>query len=257
MDNFSESIKRAAEDREQMLKKSRIAPTSVVRAKDGSGIDARVVTYHSPKSNIAENYRGIFTHLKNASEKLNAKVIAIVSSSLNEGKSITAVNLSVIMAADFGKKVLLLDCNLRSPRIDELLNINAQGGLSEILSDNLTSKAAVKPTGINNLFVITAGKEAGSPVELLHSQKLPRLLKELRAEYDYIIIDTAAVIPYSDFKVMAPWIDAAALVVRVHKTSREVITRAEAMLKELRINVLGFMLTDVEYYIPDFIYRHL
>ena len=257
MSDFLDSLKRKAEDKERAIKKEPLVPAYVAQAKDESGIDARVIAYHNPKSSIAENYRAIFTHLKTSLGDNDIKNIAITSASGDEGKSITAVNLSIIMANDFGKRVLLIDANLRKPVVDELMNVKAEAGLSEILSKDRNYKEALTSTKINNLRVITAGTNIVNPVELLSNKRMSQILKEARQEFDYVILDTPAVVSYADTKIIAPLVDGVVLTVKARKTRREVITRAYSLLEQTGTKNLGFILTDIEYYIPEFIYRYL
>ncbi len=256
-DNFLESIKKAAESKERVLEKKGLISAYIAKTKDESGIDPRIITYHDPKSSIAENYRIIFTHLKPSLEKSDIKTIAVMSASNQEGKSITAVNLSVVMAKDFEKKVLLIDANLRNSAIDELLNIEAKEGLSDVLSKALNYNNTLASTKIENLKVITAGANTVNPVELLSNQRMIQLLNQIKQDFDYIILDTSAIIPYADSKMIAPMTDGVILTVRARKTRREVIDRAQSILDKLDVKVLGFVLTDIEYYIPEFIYKHL
>ena len=256
-DDFLESIKKAAESKERIFEKKELTSAYVAKTKDESGIDPRIITYHDPKSSIAENYRVIFTHLKPSLEKSDIKTIAVMSASNQEGKSITAVNLSVVMARDFEKRVLLIDTNLRNSTIDELLNVETKEGLSDILSKNLNYNNALASTKIENLKVITAGANTVNPAELLSSQKMIQFLEEARQRFDCLIVDTSAIIPYADSKIIASMADGIILTVRSRKTRREVIDRVQSILDKLDVRILGFILTDIEYYIPEFIYKYL
>lgn len=256
-DNFLEHIRKATEEKEEALQNRTLKPAYIAQTKDESGIDPRIITYHDPKSSIAENYRTIFSHLKTSLDKQEVKIIAVTSASNSEGKSIVALNLSLVMARDFGKKILVLDGNLRRPMVDELINLNAKEGLSGILSKGLKYKDVLITSKIDNLYFITAGSNDVNPVELLSSKKMPEFLKEIRESFDCVIIDTPAVMPYADSKIVSSLVDGVILTVRAHKTRREVINRTQILLEDLGVKILGFILTDTEYYIPDFIYRHL
>jgi len=255
--DFLESIKKAAEDRKSVLKKEGLISAYVAETKDESGIDPRIIAYHDPKSSIVESYRAIFTHLRPSLERSGIKTIAIMSASNHEGKSITAVNLSVVMAKDFEKKVLLVDANLRQPAIDELVNVNAKEGLSDILSKDLNYNNTLASTKIENLKVMTAGANTVNPVELLSNQRMTQFLNQARQNFDYIILDTPAIIPYADSKILVSLADGAILTIRAQKTRREIVDRTQSILDKLDVKVLGFVLIGIEYYIPEFIYKHL
>jgi len=255
--DFLESIKKAAEDRENVLKKKGLISAYVAETRDESGIDPRIIAYHNPKSSIVESYRAIFTHLRPSLEKSNIKTITVISASNQEGKSITAVNLSVVMAKDFEKEILLIDANLRNSAIDELLNIEAREGLSDVLSKSLDYNNALVSTKIENLKVMTAGANTVNPVELLSNQRMTQFLNQAKQKFDYIVLDTPAIIPYADSKILVSLADGAILTIRARKTRREIIDRTQSILDKLDAKILGFVLTGIEYYIPEFIYKHL
>ena len=255
--DFLESIKKAAESKEGILEKKGLISAYVAKSEDESGIDPRIITYHDPKSSIAESYRAIFTHLRPSLERSDIKTIAVISASNQEGRSITAVNLSVVMAKDFEKKVLLVDANLRQPVIDELVNVDGKEGLSDILSKDLNYNNTLASTKIENLKVITAGANTVNPVELVSGVRMSQFLNQTRQDFDYIVLDTPAIIPYADSKILVSLADGAILTIRARKTRREIIDRTQSILDKLDAKILGFVLTDVEYYIPEFIYKHL
>jgi capsular exopolysaccharide synthesis family protein len=250
-------FKKTAEEKIKSIEKSDVLPAYVAKESDSSGIDARIISYHNPKSSICEHYRVIFTHLKNEVIKDNSKLIALSSAQPHEGKSISLLNLAVVMARDFKKKVLVIDANLRMPVIDELMNLKVNGGLTDILSKEVNYRELIQPSQIPNLSFITAGKEIHNPVELLHSSKLKDFLEKTKLDFDYILCDTAAIMPYADTKILSPLLDGVIITIKARKTRREVVDRTEEILKELHSKVFGFILTDVEYYIPEFIYKYL
>jgi capsular exopolysaccharide synthesis family protein len=250
-------IKKAAEEKLKSIEKSDVLPAYVARESDNSGIDARIISHHNPKSSICEHYRVIFTHLKNELAKENSKLVALTSAQRNEGKSISLLNLAVVIARDFKKKVLVIDSNLRRPVIDELMNLKVNGGLTDILSKGINYRELIQSGRIPNLSFITAGKEIHNPVELLHSSKLKDFLEKTKLEFDYVLCDTSAIIPYADTKILSPLLDGVIITIKARKTRREVVDRTEGILRELHSKVFGFILTDVEYYIPEFIYKYL
>jgi len=253
LDSFNEIAKRKAAN----LQQEPVMPAYVAKSHDASGVDPKIVAYHEPRSPICEGYRAIFTHLKQNLAQHDSRLFAITSAQKNEGKTITALNLSVVIARDYKKKVLLVEGNLRNPIIDKLMNLNADEGLSNILSADIDYKKIIQASAIPNLFIITAGKKVHNTVELLHSERLKPLLERLKLDFDYIIIDTPSIISCADTKILAPLVDGVILTIKARGTRREVVDRAEVIIKEMRAKLLGFILTDIEYYIPDFIYRHL
>ena len=181
----------------------------------------------------------------------------ITSSTNGEGKSVSAVNLGVVMAQDSGKPVLLIDCNMRKPAVDSLLGIRSDKGLADVLSGGTQLQDALVKTEIPNLTVLPAGQIASNPNELLASDKMKTILTELRPQFEAIILDTPAVIPFADPRILGKIVDGVILIVRAGKTRREVVARAESILKSVGANIMGYVLTGIEYHIPEYIHRHL
>lgn len=222
-----------------------------------SGISKKVVVYHNPNSTIAEQFRVIRTHICSSEKSCNVRTFAVTSPNNGEGKTVTAVNLSVVMAQDFGKPVLLIDCNMRKPAVDSLLGLGGSKGLSDVLSGSLQLKEALAKTEITNLTVLPAGQMSVNPNELLASDKMKAVLAEARPQFEAIVLDTPAVIPYADPRILGKLVDGIILVVRAGRTRREVVARAESVLKSVGVNILGYVMTGIEYHIPEYIHRHL
>lgn len=222
-----------------------------------AGVSKKIVVYYNPNSMIADQFRVIRTHICSSEKACNVRAFAVTSSNNDEGKTVTAINLSVVMAQDFGKPVLLIDCNMRKPGVDTLLGLRGAGGLSEVLSGSLQLKDALVNTEIANLTVLPAGQRSINPNELLASDKMKAILAEIRSQFEAVILDTPAVIPYADPRILGKLVDGVIIVVRAGKTRREVVTRAESILKSVGVNILGYVLTGIEYHIPEYIHRHL
>ena len=257
MNNNLNSFDEAAKKKVKDLQQESVMPAYVTKSHDASGIDPRIIAYHEPRSPICESYRAIFTHLKQNLIHHGSHLFAITSAQKNEGKTITALNLSVVIARDYKKRVLLIDGNLRNPIIDELMNLKSNSGLSDILSSDIDYKKVMQSTAVPSLFIITAGSQTDNAVELLHSERLKPLLERLKLDFDYVIIDTPSIISYTDTKILCPLVDGIILTIKACGTRREVADRAEVIIKEMHTKLFGFILVDIEYYIPDFIYRHL
>ena len=137
------------------------------------------------------------------------------------------------------------------------MGISSEKGLGDLLSGKTGIPDVTAASDIKNLFLIPAGHSYGNPTELLSSQKMKDVLFELKGKYDRIILDTPAVIPFSDPRILSHIVDGTVLVIRAGKTRREVVARAESILKSVGANILGYVLTGVEYHIPEYIHRHL
>ena len=272
---LSDALKKAAEEKGEAFQKDTppiITPPPVAPEKQGgyketeppkversmisSGINKNIVAYHNPSSPITEQFRVMRTHACSLENTRNIKIMAITSSNNGEGKSVVAVNMAVVMAQDFAKPILLIDCNMRKPGVDSLLGIRSDKGLSDVLSGRVQVRDALVKTDIANLVVLPAGQISASPNELLSSDKMKAILVELRPQFEVIILDTPAVIPYADPRILSKIVDGVIIVVKAGKTRREVVTRAESILKSVGANIMGYVLTGIEYHIPEYIHRH-
>ncbi|MFH1855677.1 MAG: CpsD/CapB family tyrosine-protein kinase [Candidatus Omnitrophota bacterium] len=264
-DKLSEALKRAQTEREQIYKKAAsplngkyVAPSVPKKAEAArNGVDSRLVAYTDANSPVAEQYRSLMTYVLSMPNADLLKVIAITSSSPGEGKTITALNFAIVLSRNLGKKVLVIDGNFRKPTVDLYLNINAEKGFSEVLAGISEVSEVIKETSIPNLFCIASGQIEINPVELLGSPKVANVLSKIKNRFDYIIIDTPAVIPYADARLISKISDGVILTIKAEKTSREVINRSEFLLKEAGAKLLGAVLTNIQYHIPEYIHKYL
>jgi len=254
---------------------SSIIPSFIAEARDSSGIDPRVVTYHDYSSPISEQYRILRTNIKSlmskkfSSDKFDnvksareAKIFSVTSALRGEGKTVTSINLAIALAKDLESKVLLIDCDLRSGAVHKFLNVDSGPGLSEVLSGGLDYGSAIRRTRLENLFVMPRGEAPSNPSELLGSKKMRNLIERLKAELiSYIIIDTPPMLPFTDAGVLGAQTDGTIVVVQANRTKAEIVEKAKGLLTQARIKLLGFILTQADYYIPDMYgyyhyYRH-
>lgn len=227
--------------------------TAIAYSKDDSGIDARIVTYHSPKTPISEQYRIIRTNLQRVNPENPPRLIAVSSSIHHEGKSTTATNLAVALAQDLHKNILLADCDLRKPNIHNLLGLRMDGGMSDILMKGVELDAVFKKTRIENLTVLTAGRIPSNPAELLGSHRMRELLSELKNRFDYVILDTPPVLAITDTGILGTLVDGIVIVVQSWRTQREALARTRSLLSNVHANVLGYILAGVEHFVPGYL----
>ena len=174
------------------------------------------------------------------------KVILITSSNPNEGKSISSINLAISFA-ETDSRVLLIDCDLRKPKLNRLLELKADLGLSDILMNPSAAGEAILPCrNVGELDVILSGKIPPNPSELLGSQRMERLLTALRMQYDYIILDTPPVNMVTDAVVLAPYADGALFIVRAGVSDRVSTAQAVGQMEYVRTKVLGFVFNGVD-----------
>ncbi|MCF6291036.1 MAG: polysaccharide biosynthesis tyrosine autokinase [Desulfobacterales bacterium] len=214
-------------------------------AKDEQDGTPELITTSDHKSPTSECYRSIRTKILFSSAEEAPKTIMFTSATAKEGKTITSANLAVTMA-QAGSRVILIDCDMRRPRIHNIMNVSRDKGMSNALVGNCTLEEVIIPSSVPNLDVIPAGPIPPNPSELLGSKAMTRLLAELGEKYDRIIIDTPPISAVTDPVVMAKFVDGVILVVHTNVTRREIVRDALSSLKMTQAHVLGAVLNNVD-----------
>lgn len=254
---LEDKLEDVKEKRERKQKIS-VPPPSlyIATARKGSGIASRVVTYHDPKSHIAEQYRILRTNIQRLTPENPPRVIAITSALHQEGKTTTAVNLAVVMAQDLNKKVLLCDCDLRKPLVHKIMGIDSNRGITNIFLHDADVDSVLHTSKVDNLTILPCGHRPANPSELLGSHKMKELLNKLRSKFDYILIDAPPVLAITDAGVLASQVDGIIFAVQAWRTQREAILRSQALLTSAHAKILGFVLTNVEHFVPRYLYHY-
>ncbi len=219
-----------------------IIPT-IDRNKDGTAQDLVVHTH--PKSATAECLRALRTNLLFMSPEKPLRTIVVTSSGPQDGKTTTAVSLAITMAGS-GNRVLLVDADMRRPRIHRVFGIPSSIGLSSLILGEESVDAAVKTTGVDNLFVLPCGPIPPNPAELLHTQSFSRIVAELAAKFDRVIIDSPPAGVVADSIVMSTQTDGTLVVLKAGRTSRDVARRTVRQLRDVNANLLGAVLNDLD-----------
>lgn len=212
-----------------------------LRAGGGSDspVDPMLVTVHRPKSSEAEGYRGVRTQLYFSTQGRGHQVIQVTSPNPGDGKSTLAANLAVSIAQS-GKRVVLLDADFRKPRVHKLFALeSAEIGVASVVAGEAKLAAAVVPSGVANLDLLPCGPRPANPAELLTSPGFHTVLTDLRARYDFVLVDTPPVLAVSDPIAVAPRVDGVLLVIRMTNKARPTAERAKDQLAGIGANVLG------------------
>lgn len=205
-----------------------------------------LIAYSEPKSSAAEAYRTLRTNLQFSMLDKDSNIIAVTSCEPGEGKSTIICNLAISLAQS-GKKVLLVDCDLRKPIVHKKFGISNASGLTSLLLKESTIEEAIYKVDIPNLGLIPSGPVPPNPSEILGSKKMSKVLDELRNYFDIILLDSPPVLVVSDLHVLASSIDGILLVATYGVTEKNAILRA----KESIIKVGGKVLGVVENKIPQ------
>jgi polysaccharide biosynthesis transport protein len=200
-----------------------------------------LTVHEHPHAARAEAFRSLRTNLQFIGVDHRPQVIVVTSSVPGEGKTTIACNLAIAMG-DAGNRVLLIAADLRRPRIGDYLGLDEAVGLTTVLAGRLPVARAiqtVKAWGSGSFDVLATGAVPPNPSELLGSQQMAELLRDLRRRYEYILIDTPPLLPVSDAAAVAPRADGTILVVRHGRTTRNQVTRATESLDAVAARVLG------------------
>lgn len=210
-----------------------------------TGVSAALHYYHRPGSREAEAFRSIRTTLFAATKDSGHKVIQVCSPEPGDGKTTSACNLAVAIAQS-GQRVLLIDADLRRPTVHTVLGLRGDVGLSEVLRREIDWEHALQPTRIDGLTVLPCGRCPENPAELLSLATLGQVLRQARADYDYILVDTPPVLAVSDPCIVSPHVDGMLLVVRMFKNKRAALTRTREALETHGVALYGVLANDLD-----------
>jgi capsular exopolysaccharide synthesis family protein len=219
----------------------------------------KMETFHNQASFVSEQFKTLKVRIMELSAARPLKLITVSSPHTAEGKSLVSANLAFTFSRDVGRKVLLIDCDLRNPTIHKYLGTSLEPGLKGYLeTDYLLPYCYMRR--FRRLFIMTAGGTASNPVELLSLEKMRNLMDYLRREFDTVILDAPPLAPISDAQIVSSISDGLVVVVRSGKTSYGNLERAFRTLD--RNKLLGFVLNDVkprmfhtQYYYKYYRYR--
>jgi succinoglycan biosynthesis transport protein ExoP len=203
------------------------------------------LVHEDSTSPISEAARGIRTNLAFMSPDRPYRSFLITSASPSEGKTTVACWLATAMA-QAGQRVLLVDCDLRRPRLHRIFDLLNDRGVTSVLVDRPAFKAAVHETRVPGLSVLLSGPASPNPSESLQSKSFENLLADALAAYDQVVLDSPPVGPVTDAVILSTRVDASILVVRAAASAREVVRRAKKLLLDVRAHVAGAILNAVD-----------
>ncbi len=209
----------------------------------GNSIDPSVVSFHRPHSEITESYRTIRTALM-LGMSTDKRIIQITSPNPSDGKSTLTSNLAVTFA-NSGKRCLLLDCDLRRPKIHKLFDVPNKAGLSSVILQSIELENAIQATAIENLDLLTSGPRTKNPSELFLTRQFTHVMEFLRDRYDIVFIDSAPILAVSESASVASMVDGVLVVTRVGRNSRPWMSRVQTSLSLVGANVLGVVVNGI------------
>jgi capsular exopolysaccharide synthesis family protein len=203
-----------------------------------------LITKFNPKSPISEQYRTIRTNIEFASVDQEIRSLLVTSSGPSEGKSSTTANLGIVFAQQ-GKRVLLIDGDLRKPTVHYTFKLDNRIGLSTVLVGEKPLEETVKDTDVPNLEVLTCGPIPPNPSELLGSNAMKQMIKKAQDTYDVLIFDTPPVLAVTDAQILANICDGSIIVVRSEQTEYDSVLKAKELLTPANAKLIGIVLNDV------------
>ncbi|MGZ4107712.1 MAG: CpsD/CapB family tyrosine-protein kinase [Tumebacillaceae bacterium] len=208
--------------------------------KDGA---RKLISFFEPKSPISEAYRTLRTNIQYAGITKELKALMVTSSGPEEGKSTTITNLAVVNA-QAGKKVILVDGDLRKPVVHKTFGLSNRKGLTNLLIGEATFEDVVMETEVPGMFVLPAGPIPPNPAEILGSTRMKELIEQLKERYDIVLIDAPPILAVTDAQLLSTHVDGVVLVLGSRKVLREHAKKAKALLDRVGANVIGTVLNN-------------
>ncbi|MBD1382671.1 CpsD/CapB family tyrosine-protein kinase [Metabacillus arenae] len=200
-----------------------------------------LITINQPKSPISEQFRTVRTNIQFSSVDSYIRSILVTSAGPGEGKSTTAANLAVVFAQQ-GKKVLLVDADLRKPTVQYTFRLENYQGLTSVLMKQVSLDEAAQVSEVENLHVLTSGPIPPNPAELLSSKAMEEFILEAYEHYDLVLFDSPPLLALADAQILGNHTNGSILVVASGKTDREGAIKAKEALNSSKSKLLGVIL---------------
>ncbi|CEN27310.1 Tyrosine-protein kinase YwqD [Lactococcus piscium MKFS47] len=205
-----------------------------------------LITSLNPKSPISEQYRTIRTTIDFKMLDQGLKSFLVASSEAAAGKSTTIANLAVVFAQQ-GKKVLLIDADVRKPSVHLTFKLQNRIGLTNVLTRLISVNDAIQGTRISeNLSIISSGPIPPNPSELLSSSAMQNLIDSASKNFDIVLIDTAPLSAVTDAQILSRYVGGAVIVAHANQTKKESLSKTKKLLEQVNANILGVVLHGIE-----------
>lgn len=208
-------------------------------------INENIIVNTDSKSPISEAYRVLRTNVQYSNIDKQLKTIVVTSSGPMEGKTTTVVNLAVTFA-QAGSRVLLIDSDLRKPKIHGFFMLSKDKGLTNLIASHEDHKRYINSSDISNLDILTCGTIPPNPSEVLGSNSMKQFIQKVSKEYDIILIDTPPVGLVTDAAIVSTYVDGTILVANSGHVEIESIKRAKELLDQVNANIIGVVLNKLD-----------
>lgn len=212
--------------------------------KSVEGVDPAVCTIHHSKGRVAEAFRSVRTGLYFSNKGKALKVLQVTSPVPGDGKSTLSSNISVTMAQS-GRRVLLIDADLRRPRVAKIFGIESEIGVAAVVSGKVEVDDAIVAGPVANLSILPGGKRPANPAEILSSERFRNMVDMLRDKFDVVVIDTPPLLAVSDPGAVAGIVDGVLMTMRLRRNVKPLAIRAKSILESVGANLLGVVINGV------------
>jgi capsular exopolysaccharide synthesis family protein len=198
-----------------------------------------------PTSTVAESCRVVRTNINFCSAARPLRSLVVTSSGPMEGKTMNVINLGIVMAQS-GQRTIIVDTDMRRPRLHKLMKVANEKGLSNLILGDVRQEEVVKSTECPNLYVLPCGPHPPNPAELLQTEKFTGVVQQLMRSYDRVIFDSPPLLPVTDAAILSQVVDGTVVIVRAARTTRDALLRARRHLAAVNANIIGVVINDVD-----------
>ncbi len=249
---FMDDTVRSPDQVQELVGISTLGAVSHIKGKNAASL---LVTFNAPRTPVSEAFRLIRTNLSFAAIDADLRTLTVSSSGPGEGKSTVSANMAVVMAQT-GKRVIIVDADLRRPTQHKLFALpNNQGLTTALLNNDVPFARQLQQTKVPNLWVLTSGPIPPNPAELLNSQRMSLLIEALQEEADLVVFDTPPCLTVADAIILAPQTTGCALVIDAGKTRQQALVQAVERLQNSGAQILGAVLNQVKITRSDYYYH--
>ncbi|RMF60098.1 MAG: polysaccharide biosynthesis tyrosine autokinase [Calditrichaeota bacterium] len=227
------------------LSRPKVAVNGNGELNEGEVIESQLITHFDPKSPISEAYRTLRTNIQFQNLGTDNLSLLVTSSAPKEGKSTTLANLAITMA-QMGSRVLIVDTDLRRPVVHSIFKLKKDKGITNYLMGKLPFEDIVKPSFVENLYIVTSGPLPPNPSELLASEAMENFVQEARNNFDVVLFDSPPIIAVTDAALLSSKVEGVILVIRAHQTQKEAVKRAKTLLDNVHARIIGCLLNSVD-----------
>jgi capsular exopolysaccharide synthesis family protein len=223
---------------------ARVTRRTRTPVEDAAALNKRRIALLQPQSYVAEQFRTLRARIDSLSLQRPLRTVAVTSASPGDGKTMAAVNLALVMAMSVGRRVALVDCDLRDPRVHQALGLRVDAGLTEVLQGDAELDSAMVQVEGTGLQVLPVRGLPANPSELLASASMKELIEKLATDFDRVILDMPPTLGVPDARIVSELCDGILFVVRAGATPRADVESALDVLDPERL--LGVVLNDAD-----------